>query len=369
MSHTKERKEKNCLNCNAIVAGRFCQVCGQENIEIHETFGHLATHFISDIFHFDGQFFSTLKSLLFKPGFLTYEYVRGRRTSYLNPVKMFVFISAIFFLYYLSVYKPEIHLGEGKKSVYTAAEVKDMLLSDFADLDSLKNKGGASVLLNGQITKQTAEINQALETLKKDTTRKMEIYNRLEGPKFFGKNLYDSERQYDSIQASLPEKNRDGWLKRKVTYRNIQLTERYHRDKDEMVNGLVEAFEHHLPQMMFLSLPLFALVLQLLYVRHKSLFYVNHIIYTVHLYCAIYIFIFFTLVVGKLESWFHLEWLHWISNLITLWALYYSFRAMKVFYAQSTGKTLLKWIAVNISGMLILLILFIGLILFTIALF
>ena len=38
MSHQKERVEKNCLNCNAEVQGRFCQVCGQENIETKESF-------------------------------------------------------------------------------------------------------------------------------------------------------------------------------------------------------------------------------------------------------------------------------------------------------------------------------------------
>lgn len=105
-----------------MVAGRFCQVCGQENIETHETFGHLAGHFISDIFHFDGMFFSTLKHLLFKPGFLTYEYVRGRRASYLNPIKMYIFISAAFFLIFLNLYKPAVHINNKDKNGHTTAE-------------------------------------------------------------------------------------------------------------------------------------------------------------------------------------------------------------------------------------------------------
>ncbi|MCW3112565.1 MAG: hypothetical protein JWR18_961 [Segetibacter sp.] len=72
MSHFKERKEKNCLNCNAQVQGRYCQVCGQENVEPKETFGHLVTHLIYDITHLDGKFFSSLKYLLFKPGFFCF---------------------------------------------------------------------------------------------------------------------------------------------------------------------------------------------------------------------------------------------------------------------------------------------------------
>lgn len=112
MSHLKERKEKQCLNCNAVIYGRFCHVCGQENLEPKEPFLHLVTHFIYDIVHFDGKFFDTLRYLILRPGFLAYEYMRGRRNSYLNPIRMYIFTSAIFFLIYFSVNKKE-HAKDG----------------------------------------------------------------------------------------------------------------------------------------------------------------------------------------------------------------------------------------------------------------
>ncbi len=103
MSHFPERTDKNCLNCGAEVLGRYCQNCGQENLEPKETFWHLVTHFVNDVTHFDGKFFSTLKFLLFRPGFLSKEYVRGRRMSYLHPIRMYVFTSAIFFIIFFSL--------------------------------------------------------------------------------------------------------------------------------------------------------------------------------------------------------------------------------------------------------------------------
>ena len=107
MSHAPERKEKNCLNCGATVLGRFCQVCGQENVVPKESFWKLVIHFFYDITHFDSNFFYTLKYLLFKPGFLSKEYLNGRRARYLNPVKMYVFTSAIFFLIFFIIYDPQ----------------------------------------------------------------------------------------------------------------------------------------------------------------------------------------------------------------------------------------------------------------------
>ena len=101
MSHVPERKEKDCLNCGAIVQGRYCQKCGQENVEPHESFWSMLHHFFEDITHFDGRFFSSLFTLIRKPGFLSAAYVEGKRNSFLHPVRMYVFSSAIFFLVFL----------------------------------------------------------------------------------------------------------------------------------------------------------------------------------------------------------------------------------------------------------------------------
>src|SRR5450631_3113208 len=92
------RSEKNCLNCGAYVEERYCTRCGQENVEIKESFGHLISHFLSDLMHYDSKLLTTLKDLLFKPGFLTKEYLAGRRTRYLHPIRMYVFVSLLYFL-------------------------------------------------------------------------------------------------------------------------------------------------------------------------------------------------------------------------------------------------------------------------------
>src|SRR5471030_392463 len=92
------RTENDCLNCGAELQGRFCHVCGQENLQIKENFGHMMNHAISDYFHFDHHFFNTLKPLVLNPGKLTNEYMAGKRVRYLHPVKMYIFISLVYFL-------------------------------------------------------------------------------------------------------------------------------------------------------------------------------------------------------------------------------------------------------------------------------
>jgi len=114
MSHLPERKEKICLNCKSVIYGRYCHVCGQQNTEPKESFWGLITHFVYDITHFDGKFFATTKYLLFRPGYLATEYLRGRRASYLNPIRMYIFTSAFFFILFFTF----IMKGEDEQRIF-----------------------------------------------------------------------------------------------------------------------------------------------------------------------------------------------------------------------------------------------------------
>ena len=93
MSHHTTREDKTCLNCGESVEERFCGHCGQENIETRMSFLGLIAHFAEDLTHYEGKFWKTIKYLFFKPAFLTKEYLKGKRTSYLPPVRLYIFVS------------------------------------------------------------------------------------------------------------------------------------------------------------------------------------------------------------------------------------------------------------------------------------
>ena len=142
MSHLTERKEKDCLNCGTMIQGRYCHVCGQQNLEPKESVWHLVSHIFNDITHFDGKFFTTLKDLLFKPGFLSREYVKGRRASYLDPIRMYVFTSAIFFLVFFSFFYSDhsVNLETSKIKGKTLTQIAAMDSASFAEFTSEINK-------------------------------------------------------------------------------------------------------------------------------------------------------------------------------------------------------------------------------------
>ncbi len=196
MAHLPERKEKNCLNCGASVIGRYCHSCGQENIEPKETVWHFVSHFINDITHFDGKFFTTLKDLIFKPGFLSKEYVKGKRARYLNPIRMYLFTSFIFFFIFFSVAK----FGENLEASFTyfgktEAQVDTMSAVTFANFTSKINNGSPMT---------RPRYNTFIDSVKKD------------GGIYFTKNKYKNAHEYDSFLKTGAIK--DNWLERKMVY-------------------------------------------------------------------------------------------------------------------------------------------------------
>lgn len=91
---------RNCLNCgHSLPEGdAFCGRCGQEAREQGESLASFFKHFLSDYFTFDSKIGRSFFPLLFKPGFLTAEFLAGRRVRYIPPLRLYIFISIVFFL-------------------------------------------------------------------------------------------------------------------------------------------------------------------------------------------------------------------------------------------------------------------------------
>ena len=69
-----------CLNCGGVIAGRFCQDCGQRHDPQVHSVGHFLSEATEDLTHADSRVWRTLFSLLFKPGYLTQQFFVGKRT-------------------------------------------------------------------------------------------------------------------------------------------------------------------------------------------------------------------------------------------------------------------------------------------------
>src|SRR6202789_2641617 len=266
------RHENNCLNCGTILQGNFCHNCGQENLEIKEGFGHMMNHAISDYFHFDHQFFHTIKPLLFKPGYLTVEYIAGRRVQYLHPIKTYIFISVVYFL---------LLFQSGHEAVKISTKVAPPgKITGSIDAKIAKNPNISSAAKQKMIKQSPAEN-------KSNVVFKKESYNELKNGPIAEFQLEDTTyREYLNKQSKLPADKRDNFFWHALTKKMLTHKEKYGNMAQEV---FVEELRHNVPKMMFLLLPIAAVIIGVTFRKNKK-FYVEHLIYTFHLHCFLFLF-------------------------------------------------------------------------------
>src|SRR5579872_3783918 len=218
------RKENDCLNCGTILQGKFCHNCGQENLEMKESFGHMMNHAISDYFHFDQQFFSTIKPLLFKPGFLTNEYLAGRRASYLHPIKMYIFISIVYFLLAFQIGHETVSTAKPGVKPFSVAKMLDSTKRASDSVNKAIDKGtGLNAAQKAALKKKIAQAqtisDYGLVTITDSTGAPNQWFN----PTTKDTNY----QQYITDQKKLPVAKQDGFFEKNYNKKVFYYNERY----------------------------------------------------------------------------------------------------------------------------------------------
>lgn len=130
-----------------------------------------------------------------QPGFLAEEYRIGRRNSYLNPVRLYVFSS---FFFFLVIFTTEFK-NDGNDIIKVKDKTfKDKSVDEISKMDSVQFKNFTAFLNKGKpMTRQQFKAYA-------DTT---------EIGALFSDKQYSSRTYYDSLRKS--GKLKDSWIERK----------------------------------------------------------------------------------------------------------------------------------------------------------
>jgi hypothetical protein len=118
-----------CRNCQAKLAGDYCQSCGQRNIDLERPIWNLLGDVIRETFELDGRAALTIKTLFLHPGILTFEFLAGRRRMYTPPLRLYLVVSISFFILVAWLAQSGILLEPGQDPGFDAA-VQARFLSD-----------------------------------------------------------------------------------------------------------------------------------------------------------------------------------------------------------------------------------------------
>lgn len=322
-----------CPNCDHWHAGNYCPNCGQSTKEINRPFGAMAKDLMDTLFEFDTRFIRSLKPLLLKPGFLTSEYMAGRRKSYYPPFKLYIFISI--FLFALLEISSSDMISAGFVTIN-----EDPVNS--TKIDSLKSVGIITDPSDGPAIIDTVVVRVGNDTVYYDY-----VYE--------GDTSFLNEKLINSLKETRDSLPPERWLLKRI------------------VGGMAIIFESpeyawnmflkRTSQSLFLLLPIFALLLKLLYIRSKR-FYIQHFVFSIYFHCFAFLVFFLVLLI----SIFFDGIIQKIGGFFILLIPIYLLAGMKRFYKQSIAKTTLKFIMISGFYTFILLFGIFGIIVLTLVL-
>lgn len=322
--------DEPCLNCGDSTPGRFCPTCGQRKAEVLVSVHTLLADVLEDQLVLNRALPRTLGLLLFHPGFLTEEYVRGRIVRYIAPFRLYLVSSVVFFLLLSFIGLQGLDINTTATGddggVIDSAATRDSVLAGLnaalADIDTAGMPPAAQTALRQRMADAAAAIQAAADTTASDAIGSEATF-RLDADTALPPGTFQPWARQIQFDGSSPHFERA--LQRKLAQvAHLPM-------RDAMISVLRDLLEFA-PHMVFLLLPVFAFILKLLYIR-RSRFYAEHFVFALHVHA--FVFVMFTVM-------FILPW-DWINGLLTLWIAVYVWLALRRVYRQGWFRTTVKW--------------------------
>jgi hypothetical protein len=352
---SKSANKEICANCDVELSGKFCHSCGQSSKSMIKFFGEVIKELMDDALGYDSRFKHSLLPLLFKPGRLTLDYVKGKRFHYVLPFKLYLITSVIFILL-----------------IKNTANTDGIKFED--DLEKESPQEIAQVVNDKNKEKVKEKIEQTFEGLPVADEINKEVLDAMEDGQLDLKETNDNKNNTISIGGGKKDidlhwnkktQQLDGvdeidspFLKTFFTQINPNL-KNWKNDPKPLVESIIES----LPYMMFVILPIFAIFLKLFYVFSKR-FYTEHLVFLLHNHSFIYMLMMLQIGLSfgedKLNPIDH--WLadslsstfSFISLVFNFWMVIYVFLSVKRFYGQSWKMTIFKTLSLGFIYLILL---------------
>ena len=269
------------------MAGKFCQGCGQL-AHLHVPSAREFLHeFVSHYVAVEGKLWKSLALLLFRPGRLTRDYIEGKRARYIEPLRLYLSFSIIFF----AIFKlGGVSFGNGDPDTPPARRAEARAQQQRAD-------------------------DQSREELRRARARDDHV-ELLE----FGKG---DDAKAEKFAASIHPA-----LGKKVAH-FVQLP------KKERNAAVVRSLSSYAPYAIFLLMPVFAVLLKLLYLGSGRR-YGEHLLFALHTNAFAFLMLSLLLVLP--------DGIPFLGFALGTWLVFYLPTAMRKVYGGSRLVTALRWI-------------------------
>ncbi len=349
---------RTCPNCGAPAHGPFCYACGQSEKGMIRHLSEVMADLADIVFNVDSRIFRSLGDLYFRPGYLTTEYLAGRRARYVTPFRLFFFLTVIAFFAIQSVV-PENAIrfdDDAIAAAETPEQVSAIVDRTIAEMTTAKSVPGLPLVAVEGIEKGMQEVRdrgaERITELGKEAAAKPGEGNSPTGKKKDKKNLqFDVDGQPWDAETNpvrvdwLPD-GINGWINHTLL-RMDKNVENASKDPGRLLAGWFAV----LPQTLFVVMPLFAVLLKVFYIFKRRL-YMEHLLVALHSHAFIFLSVLVILLLGLLHdfaaahAWLA-EPLGWLRVLAWIWLFAYLLLMQKRVYRQGWFMTIVKYCVIG----------------------
>jgi hypothetical protein len=267
-----DRLLTHCENCGAQLTGHYCGQCGQAAVDYRRSFRHVIADVLESFLNWDSKFFTTIALLILKPWRLTNEFLAGKRVRYVNPLRLYLLASILFF-FAVNYGAKDLRLQPGKLSPKDRAELEaDLKKGDLPpaareQLEALLQES-PSPSSSPPSTSPSPATNIPSPPPAPETDKQRQEYGKIGERPFV---------VFDEAKSTTPFER---WIEARAK-------EKMGEHGTKMGLFIATLFSN-LPYMMLCCIPLFAFVLKVLYIR-RHIFYIDHLIYALHIHTFAYV--------------------------------------------------------------------------------
>ncbi len=317
-------RRPQCPNCGAATHGHYCANCGQETAITLPGFRAFMRDAAGRYVALDGRLWRTLFALIARPGFLTLEYFAGRRRRYIRPARLFLVLYLLLFAVIGLVQSPT---DMAEQVVLVQADEADSSSAESPTADAIK---GATKDAPGAIVKESVKKDAAARrdtagavgsasssSAESNATRPKGVFSDNKDTMVGLDDELNLTLRINGAEVQLPEFFR----KRYEHFRQLPRAEKAER----LYSGALRYGSYA----MIALLPVFALLLKLVYLgsgdRHpgRPRRYAEHLVYSAHLhaFAALVLLLFVVM-----PNWGP------VKAALAAWAVYYFIRARGAVY-------------------------------------
>lgn len=351
-----------CENCRTALLGGYCHLCGQAEASPVRHVGHAVEEVFESFWHLDGRIFRTLR-WIWVPGRIAREYLAGHRVRYVAPMRLFVILTALtFFVAQFLIPAGEVApapaassgVGVGAavqaiQAAETVAEVEEIRDDWITGLDEAINR------LPPFMPGLDAPMVSAQGAIRRAAHDRIVALGGTPGGELPAPPA-PAATGPDRAAGTAPSTAIEDLGHSRDMQRLGRNVERLARDPRGYFRDLLGSA----PMAMFITVPLFAVMLKLAYLFRKRL-YLEHLVVALysHAWMMLVLLLYFALVLAG--GWLlpHAPWaaspLAWMRGLLLAAIPAYLLWMQKQVYAQSWPMTLWKFAVVGAAYLFLLL--------------